>query len=43
MMTIHKFFVIVNFLCQLDRDAQMAGKQLSLHVSVRVSPEEISI
>lgn len=43
MITIHKFFVIVNFLCQLDGDAQMAGKQLSVHVSVTVSPEEIGI
>lgn len=39
----HTIFVTVNFMCQLDWDAQMAAKQLSLHVSDRVSLEEISI
>lgn len=39
----HMIFVTVNLMCQLDWDAQMAAKQLSLYVSVRVSLEEISI
>lgn len=39
----HTIFVTVNLMCQLDWDAQMAAKQLSLYVSVRVSLEEISI
>lgn len=40
----HTIFVTVNFMCQLDwKCLQMAAKLLSLHVSVRVSLEEISI